>query len=71
MLRLARMTCAATAIFWVAAGCSWQQAYYGGQGWQRNMCNKLVDQTERERCLSNANMTYEDYRRQTEGSRKD
>jgi len=71
MLRLAGVTCTITAVLMVVAGCSWQQAYYGGQGWQRNMCNKLVDQTERERCLSNANMTYEDYRRQTEGTKKD
>lgn len=50
-------------------GCTWQQAYSASQNWQRNSCNRLVEQTERERCLSNANMTYDDYRRQIEAKR--
>ena len=70
MLRLTAMTVAAAAMLLGASGCTWQQAYSAGQGWQRNACNRLVEQTERERCLSNANMSYEDYRRQTEGTTK-
>jgi hypothetical protein len=54
-----------------ATGCSWQQAYSSAQGWQRNQCYRLVEQTERDRCLSNANMAYEDYQRQTERGKKD
>jgi len=53
------------------AGCSWQQAYSAAQEWQRNQCNRLTEQTERDRCLNNTKMSYEDYRRQTEGSKKD
>jgi hypothetical protein len=49
----------------------WQQAYASGQGWQRNACNRLVEQTELERCLSNANMSYEDYQRQADGAKKE
>ncbi len=70
MLRLTGLIGAAAAILSVASGCTWQQAYSAGQTWQRNACNRLVEQTERERCLSNANMTYEEYRRQTEGTKK-
>jgi hypothetical protein len=70
MLRLTALIGFAAAILPVASGCTWQQAYSAGQGWQRNQCNRLVEQTERERCLSNANMPYEDYRRQTEGTTK-
>jgi hypothetical protein len=51
----------------LACGCTWQQAYYSAQGWQRNMCNRVVEQTERERCLNSASMSYEDYRRQSSG----
>ena len=54
----------------LASGCSWQQAFYSAQGWQRNMCSKLPDQTERERCLSNSSMTYEEYHRQAAGEKK-
>ena len=65
MLRLTVMVFAAVAILSVASGCTWQLPYLAGQQWQRNACNALVEQTERDRCLSNANMSYEDYRRQT------
>jgi len=49
----------------LSAGCSWQRAYTSAQGWQRNACYRLVDQTERERCLGNSDMSYDDYRRRT------
>ena len=55
------------AVLTVASGCTWQQTYSAAQGWQRNQCNRLPEQAERERCLSNNNISYDDYRRQTEG----
>jgi len=70
MLRLTGMIGIAAAILSVASGCTWQQAYSAGQTWQRNACNKLVEQTARERCLSNVNMSYEDYRSQTSETKK-
>jgi hypothetical protein len=71
MLRLTCLIGAAAAIMSISSGCTWQQAYSAGQGWQRNECNRLVEQADRERCLSNSNMSYEDYRRQTDGAKKD
>ena len=53
-----------------AAGCSWQQAYSTAQGWQRNQCYRLPDQSERERCLANTATSYDDYRRQTGSAAK-
>ncbi len=70
MLRLIRVIGIAAAILSVEAGCTWQQAYSAGQAWQRNACNRLVEQTERERCLSNTNMPYDDYRRRSEGAKE-
>lgn len=70
MLRLTCLIGLAASILAVASGCTWQQAYSAGQGWQRNACNRLIEQTERERCLSNANVSYEDYRRQTDADKK-
>ena len=69
MLRLTGLIGIAAAMLSVAAGCTWQQAYSASQTWQRNACNRLVEQTERERCLSNANMSYDDYRRQVEAKK--
>ena len=66
LLFVARMI----AISLVASGCTSQQVYYAAQGWQRNECNRVIDQSERERCVSQANTTYEDYKRQTEDSKK-
>ena len=71
MLRPARPICAAAVIVLVASGCSWQQAYHVSQAWQCNSCTRLVEQTGRDGCLSNSNMSYDDYRRQTEGAKKD
>ena len=69
MLRLTALIGIAAAILSVASGCTWQQAYASAQGWQRNHCYRVPDQSERERCLSSTNMSFEDYRRQTEGTK--
>jgi hypothetical protein len=47
-------------------GCTSEQLYATGQGWQRNECNKLIDGQERQRCLNQANTSYETYERQRE-----
>ena len=71
MLRIGGRICTAAAIPLVASGCTWQQAYYVGQAWQRSSCTRFVEQTERDRCLGNANMSYEDYRRQVDAPKRD
>ena len=70
MLRMIGAIGTAAAILLVASGCTWQQAYSAGQAWQRNECNRLIEQTERERCLRNTDLPYDEYRRQTEGVKK-
>lgn len=47
------------------AGCSSQQIYATGQNMQRQQCLKMPDQGDRERCLSNANTGFDDYKRET------
>ena len=66
MLRLTALVMTMTAI----AGCSWQHGYSSAQRWQQNQCNRLVDQTERERWLANTSLSYDDYQRKTEGAAK-
>jgi len=55
-------------------GCgTWQQtAYYTGQAWQRNECQKLNNEIERRQCMKEAEASYEDYQRlrQSEESEK-
>jgi hypothetical protein len=50
------------------SGCSSQQLYGVGQGWQRNECNRIIDLQERNRCMASANASYEEYRRQSEAA---
>lgn len=55
----------AAAIGLAVSGCTAQQLYSTGQSWQRNECIRMLDQLERERCLSNANTPYETYKKQS------
>jgi hypothetical protein len=70
MARFVALT-VAFGIAFAAAGCSWQQAYSAGQEWQRNACNRLLEQSERERCLGGASLSYDDYHRRTDATKKD
>ncbi|WP_292923456.1 hypothetical protein [Nitrosomonas sp.] len=47
------------------SGCTAQQLNSTGQSWQRNECARMLDQWERERCLSNASTPYEAYKKQS------
>ena len=49
--------------------CTSQQWYGAGQGWQKNECHKIVDASERSRCLKNADTNYDAYQRQTEDAK--
>jgi hypothetical protein len=62
--------CAAAIAAAGATGCTTQQAYSSAQAWQRNECNRQVEQTARERCLAGTGMSYDDYRRRTEDGPK-
>jgi hypothetical protein len=64
------LSCVAVAIAAAASGCTWQQGYASGQAWQRNACNRLPEQIERDRCLGQTNTSYEDYKRQTGDPKK-
>lgn len=62
---LAVLAVSATAL----AGCSSEQAYSGGQAWQRAECNRLPDGLERTRCLERANTSYDDYQKEVEAAK--
>lgn len=46
--------------------CSSQQLYGTGQEMQRNECRKIVDMQEQRRCMANAGMSHDEYKRQAE-----
>ncbi len=64
------LPCMAIVITLALSGCSSRFMYNTVQGWQQNQCNRWIDENERERCLSKASMSYEDYKRQTEDGKK-
>ncbi len=45
--------------------CTTEQAYNSLKGYQQNECNKRVDNQDRERCLRDADTSYDEYRKQT------
>jgi hypothetical protein len=52
------------------AACTTEQAYNTAQGWQRNWCGKIPDKAEFDRCMSDANRSHDEYKRQTEPEKK-
>lgn len=60
-----RFAIAFVTVLGAAAGCSSQQMYASGQGYQRNQCERLPDMGERQRCLEKADMSHEEYQRET------
>lgn len=57
------------AVFTLAGGCSSNQIYQSGQNWQRLECQKIQDLSDRNKCLSDASTSYEDYKRKSEAAR--
>ena len=49
----------------VLSGCSGEQAYHAGQRWRQDECKRLPDKAEYDRCMANASMSYETYKRET------
>jgi hypothetical protein len=65
MSKLVPLFCSLTIVF-LAAACSNEQTYNSLKGWQKNECNKRVDNRDREQCLRDADTSYDEYRKQTE-----
>ncbi|MCF8167556.1 MAG: hypothetical protein K9K38_12925 [Rhodoferax sp.] len=55
----------------LAAGCTSQTMFASTQAWQRNECQKLQDKSERDRCLASNKDSYEDFKKQADGVKKD
>jgi hypothetical protein len=57
--------CSALMAAFMVCACSNEQTYNSLQNYQKNQCNKHVDNAERERCLKDADTSYGDYKKQT------
>ncbi|WP_239187616.1 hypothetical protein [Candidatus Nitrotoga sp. HW29] len=54
----------------LTAACSSEQLYATGRNAQRSECIKLPDTQERDRCLKDADLSYDMYQREVEGVSK-
>ena len=51
-------------------GCSSQQLYATGRNAQRAECMKLVDLAARDRCLKDADMSHDTYKKEADAARQ-
>ena len=52
------------------AGCTSQELYRVGQGWQKQECRKLQDREHHQRCEKSAATSYERYQAEVEATKK-
>lgn len=52
------------------AACTAAQVYNSSQAWRQNQCDKNLDKTEYDRCMTQANTPYDSYKHQTELEQK-
>ena len=64
-----RLLCCASIGACLLAGCTAEQRYASGQAWQRNECARILDASERQRCMASTEGSYEGYRREAERTR--
>jgi len=46
--------------------CTTAEIYDSGRAWQRSQCAKIVDRWEYERCMRDADLAYEEYKKRKE-----
>ena len=51
-------------------GCSSQQLYATGQGWQKQECQKILEREQRMRCEQGAATSYERYQAEATAAKK-
>ena len=51
-------------------GCSSQQLYATGQGWQKQECQKILEREQRMRCEQSAATSYERYQADATAAKK-
>lgn len=66
-IRMARWLAMASALAALGqlSACSSRGAYATGQNMQRQQCFKIEDMPQRQRCLRDADRSYEDYERES------
>jgi hypothetical protein len=62
-----RLICLALVLM---AGCSSEQLYATGRNAQRAECMKRQDRAEQERCLKDAGLSYDSYKREADAAVK-
>lgn len=57
-------------LLWGLAGCSSQQLYATGQGWQKQECQKILEREQRMRCEKSAATSFERYQAEAASAKK-
>lgn len=57
-------------LLWCLGGCSSQQLYATGQGWQKQECQKLLEREQRMRCEQSAATSFERYQAEAAAAKK-
>ena len=64
MERSLSILAASLVAIWLSA-CTPERAYYSAQAWRQNQCQRIADKAEFDRCMNDASMSYETYKRET------
>ena len=65
MMRIA-IACLLFLVACASSGCNSEQLYAMGRATQRNQCEHMPDQYQRESCLHDASMSHDEYKRESE-----
>ncbi len=64
-----RLPLAAVALVLACTGCSTRTLYDSAQGSRRLQCQKIEEPSARNKCLADAGISYDDYKRQSESAK--
>lgn len=50
----------------LVAACSSDQIYNSGQAWRRSTCDQMADREQRDRCLKEADRSYDSFKKEAD-----
>lgn len=50
----------------LVAACSSDQVYNSGQAWRRSTCDQMADREQRDRCIKEADRSYDSFKKESD-----
>lgn len=50
----------------LVAACSSDQVYNSGQAWRRSTCDQMADREQRDRCIKEADRSYDSFKKEAD-----